>query len=179
MIHPLSDVKTSRIGKNTDIWQYVVILPGAVIGDYCNINAHCFIESDVKIGNNVTVKCGVYLWNGIIIENNVQIGPSVNFTNDQYPRAKTPFKLLKIIVKQYASIGANATILGGIIIGEYSLVGAGSVVTKNIPNNTLWVGNPARHVGYVCDCGQKLNSDLFCGKCDSYYKIKNNLLVRI
>lgn len=146
MIHPLSDVQSKKIGKSTIIWQYAVILPDAEIGENCNINAFCFIENDVKIGNNVTVKCGVYLWDGISIEDNVQIGPNVNFTNDKYPRSKQPFPLQRTLIKKNASIGAGATILGGITIGENSLIGAGSVVTKDVPANELWVGNPAKFI---------------------------------
>lgn len=144
MIHPLSDVLSKKIGRNTSIWQYVVILPGAEIGENCNINAHCFIENDVKIGNNVTIKCGVYLWNGINVEDNVQIGPNVTFINDKYPKAKQPFKIQKTLIQKCASIGGGATILGGITIGENSLIGAGSVVTKDVPPNEIWIGNPAR-----------------------------------
>src|SRR3990172_6925411 len=164
-IHPLSDIQTTKIGLNTVIWQYVIILPNAKIGMNCNINAHCFIENDVIIGDNVTIKCGVYLWDGIIVEDNVQIGPNVTFINDLYPRAKQQFKLLKTKIEVGASIGANATIIGGITIGKYSLIGAGSVVTKDIPNNTLWVGNPARQLGFVCNCGHKLKDDLVCTIC--------------
>lgn len=144
MIHPLSDVQSNKIGKNTLIWQFVVILPGAEIGENCNINAHCFIENDVKVGNNVTVKCGVYLWNGISIEDNVQIGPNVTFTNDKYPRAKQPFVVQRTLIKKNASIGAGAIILGGVTVGENSMIGAGSIVTKDVPENELWVGNPAK-----------------------------------
>jgi acetyltransferase-like isoleucine patch superfamily enzyme len=144
MIHPLSDVQSKKIGVNTFIWQYVVILPDAEIGKDCNINAHCFIENDVKVGNNVTVKCGVYLWDGISIEDNVQIGPNVTFINDKYPRAKQSFKLQRTLIKKSASIGGGATILGGVIIGENSMIGAGSVVTKDVPPNEVWIGNPAR-----------------------------------
>jgi UDP-2-acetamido-3-amino-2,3-dideoxy-glucuronate N-acetyltransferase len=144
MVHPLSDVQSKKIGKNTIIWQYVIILPGAEIGENSNINAHCFIENDVKIGNNVTIKCGVYLWDGISIEDNVQVGPNVTFINDKYPRAKQKFTIQKICIQKNASIGGGSTILGGITIGENSMVGAGSVVTKNIPANEVWVGNPAK-----------------------------------
>lgn len=146
MIHPLSDVQTNKIGDNTRIWQYVVVLSGAEIGSNCNICSHSFIENDVKIGNNVTVKCGVYLWDGIIIEDNVQIGPNVTFTNDKYPRAKQAFDLQRTIIKKNASVGAASVILGGVSIGENAMIGAGSIVTKNIPDNELWVGNPARFV---------------------------------
>ncbi|NMB64867.1 MAG: N-acetyltransferase [Spirochaetes bacterium] len=117
MIHPTADVQTENIGNRTQIWQYVVILPGAKIGKNCNINAHCFIENDVIIGDNVTVKCGVYLWDGLVIEDNVFIGPNVSFTNDKYPRSKKyPERFDKIIIKKGASIGAGAVILGGITI---------------------------------------------------------------
>lgn len=146
MIHPLSDCQSSQIGNNTNVWQYVVVLSKAVIGDDCNICAHSFIENDVKIGNGVTVKCGVYLWDGITIEDCVQIGPNVTFTNDKYPRAKTEFNLQRTLIKRNASIGAASTILGGVTIGENAMVGAGSLVTKDIPDNELWFGSPAKFI---------------------------------
>ena len=146
MIHPLSDCLSKNIGENTNIWQFVVILPNALIGDNCNICAHCFIENDVKIGNNVTVKSGVYLWDGLTIENNVQIGPNVTFTNDKYPRAKKDFILQRTTIKNNASIGAGSTILGGVTISENAMVGAGSLVTKDIPANELWLGSPAKFI---------------------------------
>jgi UDP-2-acetamido-3-amino-2,3-dideoxy-glucuronate N-acetyltransferase len=145
-IHPSSDVQTNKIGKGTVIWQFVVILPEAAIGQNCNINSHCFIENDVVIGNNVTVKCGNYLWDGLRIEDNVQIGPNVTFTNDKYPRSKQNFELQRTLIKKNASIGAGSIILGGITIGENVMIGAGSVVTKSIPDNQLWFGNPAKFV---------------------------------
>lgn len=147
MIHPLSDVQSQRIGDGTNIWQFCVVLPDAIIGENCNICSHVFIENDVIIGDRVTVKCGVQLWNGTTIENDVFIGPNVTFCNDKYPRSKhhlEPF--LKIFVRQGASIGANATILPGIVIGEYSMVGAGSVVTKDVPPYTTVIGNPAKKI---------------------------------
>jgi acetyltransferase-like isoleucine patch superfamily enzyme len=149
MIHPLSDCLSENIGENTNIWQYVVVLSKAVIGDNCNICAHSFIENDVKIGDNVTVKCGVYLWDGITIEDNVQIGPNVTFTNDKYPRAKHDFSLQRTLIKRNASIGAASTILGGVLIGENAMVGAGSLVTKDIPDNELWVGSPAKFIRMI------------------------------
>lgn len=147
MIHPLSDVQSKQIGQNTSVWQYAVILPGAVIGDNCNINCHTFIENDVTVGNNVTVKSGVFLWNGIVVEDNVFIGPNVTFVNDKFPRSKQyPEEFQKTIIKKGASLGANSTILGGITVGENAMIGAGAVVTKDVPANTLWVGNPAKQV---------------------------------
>jgi UDP-2-acetamido-3-amino-2,3-dideoxy-glucuronate N-acetyltransferase len=146
MIHKLADVQSENIPESTRIWQFVVVLPGAILGENCNICSMCFIENDVKIGNNVTVKNGVYLWDGITIEDNVQIGPNVTFTNDKYPRAKQVFELQRTTIKNGASIGAASVILGGVTIGENALIGAGSVITKDIPANELWFGNPAKFV---------------------------------
>lgn len=145
-IHPFADVQSEQIGQGTSIWQYVVILPGAVIGVDCNICSHCFIESDVVIGNRVTVKNGVQVWDGLRIEDDVFIGPNATFTNDPFPRSKQDFTLLKTVVKRGATIGANATILPGVIVGEKAMVGAGAVVTKDVPDHALVVGNPARIV---------------------------------
>lgn len=134
MIHPLSDVQSSNIGEGTNIWQFCVVLPGARIGSGCNICSHCFIENDVVVGNNVTVKCGVQLWDGITVEDDVFIGPNVTFCNDKFPKSKNKdFKLEGVIVRKGASIGANATILPGVEIGAGALIGAGSIVTKNVP----------------------------------------------
>jgi UDP-2-acetamido-3-amino-2,3-dideoxy-glucuronate N-acetyltransferase len=156
-IDPSAKVYSKFIGENTVIWQYVVILKGARIGENCNINCHTFIENDVEVGDNVTIKSGVYLWDGIKIHNNAFIGPNVTFTNDIFPRSKSfPEHFQKTIIREGASLGANATILGGISIGEYSLVGAGSVVTKSVPDNALVVGNPARIVGWVDNNGKKM-----------------------
>ena len=146
-IHPLADVQTEKIGDHTNFWQFSVVLKEAEIGENCNICSHTFIENDVVIGHNVTVKSGVYLWDGLTIEDNVFIGPNATFTNDKYPRSKQyPDKFQKILLKNGASIGANATILGGITIGYQAMIGAGSVVTKNVPDNELWIGNPAKFV---------------------------------
>lgn len=178
-IHPTADVQSTKIGSGTFIWQFSIVLPGATIGENCNVNAHCFIENDVTIGNNVTVKCGVYIWDGITVEDNVHIGPAVTFTNDLYPRSKHEFELTRTVLKKGSSIGANATIIAGITIGEYAMIGAGSVVTRNVPNNTLWFGNPARQKGYVCNCGNKLDESLHCSQCNSDYKIVNESVIKI
>jgi len=146
MIHPLADVQSENIAINTRIWQFVVILPNAQIGSNCNICSHCFIENDVFIGNNVTIKCGVYIWDGITIEDNVQVGPNVTFTNDKYPRAKQYFTMQRTLIKKGASIGAASVILGGVTIGENSMIGAGSLVTKDVANNELWYGSPAKFI---------------------------------
>lgn len=149
-IHGLSDVQSNRIGNNTKIWQFTVVLENAVIGENCNICAHVFLENDVVVGDNVTIKNGVQLWDGITVENNVFIGPNVTFTNDLYPRSKQyPDEYLRTFICEGASIGANATILPGIRVGKNAMVGAGSVVTHDVPPNAIVVGNPAYIKGYV------------------------------
>lgn len=149
MIHSLADVQSTNIGEGTSIWQFSIVLKGAIIGKNCNINCQVFIENDVIIGDNVTIKPGVQIWDGVSLEDDVFVGPNVTFTNDLFPKSKNKdFELKKTIVKKGASIGANATILAGITIGENSLIGAGSVVTKNIPENTVWFGNPAKQKGF-------------------------------
>jgi UDP-2-acetamido-3-amino-2,3-dideoxy-glucuronate N-acetyltransferase len=164
MIHEKAEVQTNNIGTNTYVWQHAIILAGAIIGDNCNINCHTFIENDVVIGNNVTIKSGVYLWDGIMIENNVFVGPNVTFTNDKYPKSKSyPEQFQKTVIKKFASIGAGAIILGGIEIDTNALVGAGALVTKNVPPFAIVIGNPAKVVGYINKDGSKMK------KIDNYY----------
>ena len=149
-IHKLADVQSSQIGSGTRVWQFVIILEKAVIGTNCNICAHAFIENDVIIGNDVTVKSGVYIWDGVRIEDSVFIGPNVTFTNDVLPRSKVyPEKFASTVIKKNASIGANATLLPGLTIGENAMIGAGSVVTQDVPAGAVVVGNPARIIRYV------------------------------
>lgn len=153
-IHPLADVQTQNIGVNTRIWQFVVALPDARIGADANICSHCLIENDVVIGDRVTVKSGVQLWDGIRIGNDVFIGPNASFTNDRFPRShQRPEKFLETSIHDGASIGAGAVILPGITIGANAMVAAGAVVTRSVPPNAVVVGNPAKIVGYV-DAGR-------------------------
>lgn len=149
-IHGLADVQSTGIGADTRIWQFVVVLAGAKIGQDCNICSHCLIESDVVLGDRVTVKSGVQLWDGLRVGDDVFIGPNASFTNDRFPRSKkTPEKFLQTIVETGASIGAGAVILPGITIGSNAMVAAGAVVTRSVPPNAIVVGNPAKIVGYV------------------------------
>lgn len=139
-IHQLSDVQSENIGNGTKIWQFCVVLPDAKIGNDCNICSHCFIENQVVIGDRVTVKCGVQLWDGVTLEDDVFIGPNVTFCNDKYPKSRNKnFELEPVTIKRGASIGANATILPGVTIGENAMIAAGAVVTKNVPANTLFM----------------------------------------
>jgi acetyltransferase-like isoleucine patch superfamily enzyme len=156
-IHPSSLVATKNIGKNTRIWAFVNILEGAQIGENCNVCDHCFIENDVVIGNNVTIKCGVYIWDKTRIGNDVMVGPNVVFTNDLRPRSKFFDKdFYPVIIEDGASLGANSTLLAGITIGKYAMTGIGSVITKNVKNHALVYGNPAKQHGWVDFEGNKL-----------------------
>jgi UDP-2-acetamido-3-amino-2,3-dideoxy-glucuronate N-acetyltransferase len=149
-IHKLADVATANVGSGTRIWQFVVILPEAAIGSECNICAHVLIENDVVIGDRVTIKSGVQLWDGLRISNDVFIGPNATFTNDRYPRSrKYPAQFLQTLIEEGASIGAGAVILPGLTVGAHSMVGAGAVVTKNVAPYSLVLGNPARHVRFL------------------------------
>ena len=178
-IHSLSDVQTTHIGAGTYIWQFSVVLKGAVIGVNCNINCNCFIENDVVIGNNVTVKSGVQIWDGVTVEDDVFIGPNVTFTNDLIPRSKVyPKEFKKTILRTGCSIGANSTILAGVEIGEFAFIGAGSVVTKNIPPFSLWYGNPAKHKGYITEEKVLINLDLVNEKNNQQYVLINGRLKR-
>ena len=179
-IHELSDVQTKNIGEGTTIWQFVVILKNAKIGNNCNINASVFIENDVKIGNKTTIKSGVQIWDGITVEEDVFIGPNVTFTNDLFPRSKKhPTSFSKTIIMKGASIGANATILAGNVIGNYALIGAGSVVTKDVGDNELWVGNPAKKIGFVTDEGDVLDLQLISKDNKRKYRWNNKKLILI
>ncbi len=148
--HERALVESTQIGEGTRIWAFAHVLPRARIGSQCNICDHVFIENDVVVGDRVTVKCGVQLWDGVTLEDDVFIGPNVTFTNDPFPRSKQFLEAYpRTIVRRGASIGANATILPGLTIGARAMVGAGSVVTKDVPHDAVVVGNPARIKGYV------------------------------
>ncbi len=156
--HPTAIIESDIIGEGSKIWHFAHIREHAAIGKNCNIGKSTYIDTNVKIGNNVKIQNFVSIYNGIEIEDDVFIGPSVTFTNDLYPRSFIwkDGRLIPTFIKKGSSIGANSTIICGITIGEYAMIGAGSVVTKNVPPFGLIFGNPARLKGYVCYCGEKL-----------------------
>lgn len=162
--HPAAIVETTHVGSGTRVWAFAHILPGAHIGRDCNICDHVFIENEVTIGDRVTIKCGVQLWDGVTLEDDVFIGPNATFTNDPFPRSRQrPERWKPTFVRRGASIGANATILPGITIGPEAMVGAGAVVTRDVPARCIVVGNPARIHGYA-NAGTPLTAGTTVGK---------------
>lgn len=165
-VHPNALVETGQIGEGTRIWAFAHVMKEASIGTNCNIGDHCFIEAGVRIGNNVTIKNGNMIWAGVQLEDGVFVGPHVSFTNDLYPRSPRLAQahkrysncnwLLPTIIRRGATLGAGAVILAGHVIGEFSMVGAGAVVTKDVPGYALVIGNPAQAHGWVCRCGHPL-----------------------
>ncbi len=180
--HPNAIVESSNIGKGTRIWAFSHILEKAVIGDNCNIGEGCFIENEVVIGSDVVIKNNISIWDGVTIEDDVFLGPNVVLTNDLFPRSKVFHpEPTKILVKKGASIGANATIICGITVGKYAMIGAGSVVTKDVPSYSLVYGNPAGFISWICVCTNKLSFDnetvCTCGR--KYKKIDDYSIKQI
>ncbi|MBD3401669.1 N-acetyltransferase [candidate division GN15 bacterium] len=156
-VHDTALVATDRIGAGTRIWAFCNIQRDVTIGRDCNICDHCSIEPNVVVGDRVTVKNGVSLWDGMTIEDDVFIGPNAVFTNDVFPRSKKPLDQPdRTLLRQGATIGANAVVVAGRVIGRWAFIGAGAVVTRDAGDFTLWLGNPARPVGYVCRCARRL-----------------------
>ena len=178
--HPAAIVeKGATIGKNTRIWAFVHVLTGVTIGADCNLCDHTFVEGQVRIGDRVTVKCGVSLWDGLTVENDVFIGPNACFTNDKRPRSRQyPPEFCKTVLKEGCSLGGNCTILPDLTIGRWAMVGAGAVVTRNVPDFGLVIGSPARLVGWVCRCGEKLppavHKQMTCGCGQSYEQVSKD-----
>ena len=171
----------AKIGEDTKIWQYCNIMDGAIIGKACNLGQNVYVENGVIVGNNVKIKNNIALYDGVICEDDVFLGPNCVFTNVLTPRSfvsrKEEFK--KTVVCRGASIGANATIICGNKIGRYAMVGAGAVVTKDVKDYELVVGNPAKKIGYVCECGERIfeETNYICKRCRKKYKIKEDKLV--
>lgn len=179
--HPHALVESEDIGDHTRIWAFAHVMSGARVGAACNLGDHAFVESGATLGDNVTVKNGVAIWDGVTAENNVFIGPNVVFTNDRNPRAaikKSKDRLLPTRIREGASLGANVTVVCGITIGRYAFAGAGAVLTKDVSDYSMVVGNPARHIGYMCECGGKLAAALTC-TCGKKFAKQNGNLVRV
>lgn len=168
----------AQIGEGSRIWANANIMEGAIIGEHCNICDGCYVEGGAIIGNHVTLKNGSAVFNGVTLQDDVFVGAGVAFINDRNPRSnrKDVWVLEKTLVQKGATIGANATVLCGVTIGTYAVIGAGCVVIKNVPDYTIVVGNPARWAGYACWCGRSLNDELIC-PCGASYQINNNKIV--
>jgi acetyltransferase-like isoleucine patch superfamily enzyme len=165
-IHPTALVASKDIGDGTRIWAFCNVLAGASIGRDCNICDRCFIENDVRIGNRVTVKCGVSLYDGLVLEDDVFVGPDVSFANDPRPRSGARLESYpRTTVRTGASLGSGAVILPGVTIGSYAMVGAASLVTRDVPDFALVYGNPARPHGFVCRCGRTLRFSEGAAQC--------------
>jgi len=159
--HPTALVgKDAVIGEGTRVWAFVNIMDGAVIGKNCNICDHCYVEGKVVIGDNVTVKNNVPVYDGVILEDDVFVGPNTTFVNDRRPRSrKADWTLERTVVKRGASVGANATVMCGVVIGEYAVIGAGCVVIRDVPPHAIVVGNPARQTGFADKNGQRVSPE--------------------
>jgi UDP-2-acetamido-3-amino-2,3-dideoxy-glucuronate N-acetyltransferase len=163
--HRLGLAESEAIGEGTRVWAWAHVMAGARVGSGCNIGEHCFVEKGAVIGNDVVIKNGVAIWDGVQLGDRVFVGPNAVFTNDMAPRSKVFRDIVHTRVAEGASIGANATLLSGIEIGEYAFVAAGAVVTRSVPAFTLVMGNPARPSGHVCRCGERLRPVRGAAKC--------------
>jgi len=175
IVHP-----GAKIGEGSRVWANANILDGAVIGEHCNICDGCFIERGAVIGDHVTLKNGVAVFDGVTLEEDVFVGAGATFINDRNPRSRRTdaWVLEKTLVKKGATVGANATVMCGVTIGAYAVVGAGGVVIKDVADHAIVVGNPARRVGYACRCGRTLDHEFKC-PCGASYQIKNSTIVAL
>lgn len=184
-VHPQALVESDQIGAGTRVWAFAHILHGAQVGRDCNICDHAFIESGAVLGDNVTVKNGVAIWDGVTIEDNVFLGPNCVLTNDFNPRAyikKPAASLERTLIRNHATIGANATVVCGVTIGQYAFVGAGAVIIRSIPDFALAVGNPSRQSGWMCACAKRLSlppdapvgAAAVCSNCQTEFAVTAN-----
>jgi acetyltransferase-like isoleucine patch superfamily enzyme len=180
-VHPKGLCESETVGAGTRVWAFAHILPGAVVGTDCNVCDHAFIETGAVVGNRVTVKNAVLIWDRVTVEDDVFLGPNMIFTNDFRPRAvvkKGRDGLTPTLVRRGATIGANATIVAGVVVGEHAFVAAGTVVIRDVPAYGLVVGNPARLVGWACSCGERLTDSLECPACTLAYERSGDVGLR-
>lgn len=165
-VHPHGLCESDEVGEGTRIWAFAHVMKGAKVGAHCNVGEGAFVEAGAVVGDRVTIKNHVLLWDKVYIEDDVFLGPNVVFTNDMNPRAafkKDPAEFLSTLVRRGATLGANSTIVCGTVIGEAAFVGAGSVVVRDVPAHAVVVGNPARQIGWMCACGERLDTSFACG----------------
>lgn len=181
--HPMALVESDEVGEGTRVWAFAHIMKGAKVGRNCNIGDHCFIESGAVVGDNVTIKNGVSVWNKVKIENNVFLGPNVVLTNDPLPRSRNKdWVPMETIIREGATVGANATIICGIEIGTYCMIGAGGVVSRSVPPYALVYGNPTRTKGYICQCARKLTfngNKARCTNCNKRYVKRDEVVSHV
>lgn len=173
-IHDTAEVSPeAQIGDGTKVWNQVQIREGAIIGKNCILSKNVYIDQGVRIGSHVKIQNNVNVYHGVTVEDDVFLGPSMTFTNDLFPRAcSDDWEVFETKVRKGASIGANAVIVCGTVIGRYAMIGAGSVVTRNVPDFALVAGNPAKRIGWVCRCGQRLSKDYVCPSCGKVYTLQ-------
>lgn len=180
MVHPTALCETSAVGPGTRIWAFAHVMPGAVVGSSCNLGDHTYLDDGATLGDGVTVKNGVSVWEGVSLADEVFVGPNVAFTNDRVPRARPfrtpPERYQQTLVRQGAVLGANATIVCGVVIGRHALVGAGALVTHDVPDHAVVVGAPARRIGWICVCGERFDEGLQC-RCGRVYTVNISGLV--
>lgn len=175
-VHEKGLCDSTQVGDGTRIWAFAHVLEGAVVGSGCNICEGCFIESGAVVGDDCTIKNGVSIWEGVTLENLVFLGPNAVLTNDFLPRSKVRRDYLPTLIRQGATIGANATVVCGVTIGRYAMVGAGSVITRDVPDHALVFGNPARRHGWVCECGLRIEPGTPCEECGKRYVLDGERL---
>ena len=171
-VHPRGICESDTVGAGTRVWAFAHVLPGAVVGKDCNLGDHTFVEGGARLGDGVTVKNGVAVWDAVTLEDHVFVGPNVSFTNDMTPRAmvkKPSDEFVPTLVRRGATLGANATIVCGVVIDEFAFVAAGAVVIRDVARHALVAGNPARPIGWMCECGERLDRSLRC-ECGRTYR---------